>query len=80
MTEAFLERAAFHLMSGSQGAFSPTAQWQSISNDERRMLLAAAIEKVVIVPRRCHRIIDEPHVLRVPKSAKSVPRVPWCPV
>jgi DNA invertase Pin-like site-specific DNA recombinase/ribosomal protein L37E len=51
VTEAFLERATFRLMTGPLGIFSPTAQWESLGNDERRMLLAAAIEKVIIVPR-----------------------------
>lgn len=51
VAEAFLERAAFHLMTGPQGAFSPTTLWESTGNDERRMLLTAAIERVVIVPR-----------------------------
>lgn len=52
VTHAFLERAAFYLMQGVASAFSPTAQWEAVGNDERRMMLAAAIERVVILPRR----------------------------
>lgn len=50
VVQAFLERARYILMKGDGGTFVPARQWELADSDERRMLLHAAIERVVIEP------------------------------
>lgn len=50
VTEAFLERARYYLMRGDDRSFIAERQWELATDDERRMLLAAAVERVVILP------------------------------
>lgn len=49
--EAFLQRAETMLMKGAAGEFVASRQWELSNDQERRMLLSAAIERVVILPR-----------------------------
>jgi len=49
VTRAFLQRARYFLMRGDSRSFIAERQWELATDDERRMLLAAAIERVVIL-------------------------------
>lgn len=48
VTERFLERARYFFVQGEGGRFIPQGQWELCSTQERRMLLKATIERVVI--------------------------------
>jgi site-specific DNA recombinase len=47
---AFLERARYYLLRGEARTFIAERQWELANAQERRMLLAAAIHRVVILP------------------------------
>jgi len=50
VTQAFLERARFYLVKGQGTSFIAQRQWDLADRDEKRMLLHAVIERVVIEP------------------------------
>jgi hypothetical protein len=48
VTHAFLERARYYLLKGQGTSFIAQRQWELADRDEKRMLLHAVIERVVI--------------------------------
>jgi hypothetical protein len=50
VTHAFLERARYYLLQGHGTSFIAQRQWELADRDEKRMLLHAVIERVVIEP------------------------------
>ena len=50
VTDAFLERARYYLLHGEGASFIAERQWEVADAGERRMLLDAVIERVVILP------------------------------
>lgn len=48
VTQAFLERARFYLLQGQGTSFIAQRQWELAERDEKRMLLHAVIDRVVI--------------------------------
>jgi hypothetical protein len=50
VVKAFLERARYYLMRGDGRSFIAERQWEHSDPQERRMLLAAVIERVVVLP------------------------------
>lgn len=46
----FLERARYYLLQGDSGSFIAERQWELADDQERRMLLEAVIDRVVILP------------------------------
>lgn len=50
VTQAFLERARFYLLQGQGTSFIAQRQWNLADREEKRMLLHAVIERVVIEP------------------------------
>jgi DNA invertase Pin-like site-specific DNA recombinase len=50
VTAAFLERARYYLLRGAAGSFIAQRQWEVADGGERRMLLHAVIDRVVILP------------------------------
>ena len=50
VTHAFLERARYYLLQGQGTSFIAQRQWELADRDEKRMLLHAVIERVVIEP------------------------------
>jgi DNA invertase Pin-like site-specific DNA recombinase len=49
--QAFLERARYYLLRGDGPSFVAQRQWELADHEERRMLLQAVIERVVIEPQ-----------------------------
>ena len=85
MTRSFQERARYYLLRGDGGSFVAERQWELADLQERRMLLAAVIDRVVIVsldagqehPGRAGRRLriewkDEPEPVQPPPHAKGV--------
>jgi DNA invertase Pin-like site-specific DNA recombinase len=60
VTQAFLERVERVVMQGSPGSFLAIRQWEVSSVAERRMLLAAAMDSIWMVPRK--EATDDCHV------------------
>lgn len=50
VTEQFLKRARYYLLEGESGSFIAQRQWELADAGERRMLLQAVIERVVVLP------------------------------
>jgi hypothetical protein len=85
VTAAFLERARFYLLHGDGQSFIAERQWELANPDERRMLLAAVIRRVIIQrlepehehPGRAGRALriewkGEPGEVQPPPQAKGV--------
>ena len=85
VTRSFQERARYYLLRGDGGSFVADRQWELADPQERRMLVAAVIERIVIMPldagrehpgRAGRRLRiewkDEPGPVQPPPQAKGV--------
>jgi DNA invertase Pin-like site-specific DNA recombinase len=84
VTEEFLRRARYYLLEGDSGSFIAQRQWDLADGQERRMLLQAVIDRVVILslepgqehPGRAGRRLaiewkDAPTVVERPPASKG---------